>query len=240
MRDLFCARPGFVLAEADYSQLELRIVALLSRDEKLLQWYADGVDVHTVNAKSIFGTDKPKDQQRDLAKRVVYGLNYGGSAATIWKSLVVDFPGLKLEAVEHVVKRWFEEHPAIGAWQRAQIELAQRNGFVEESISGRRQYYHDGRIKPTEVLNYPIQGAAGTLANKAILSIDAAFDWADFHLLMQVHDSTVSELRLERLDEGIAIVKRCMEQEIVLNGVKIKFPVDVKVGTNWGHMEKRK
>lgn len=237
MRDIFCAREGYTLVECDYSQLELRIVALLSGDEKLLKWYAEGVDVHTLNAKSVFKTDSPSKQQRDLAKRVVYGLNYGGSAATIWKSLVVDFPGLKQEAVEYVVKRWFEDHPAISSWQKDAIAKAQRLGYVEESLSGKRQYYHDGKVKPTEVLNYPIQGAAGYLANKAIMDIDAAFDWDRMYLLMQVHDSTLSEIRIDHLAEGIAIVRRCMEQEVELGGAKIKFPVDVKVGTNWGKME---
>lgn len=236
MRDLFCASASMFLVEADYSQLELRIVALLSGDELLLQWYAEGRDVHTMNAMAIFNTKEPLKQQRELAKRVVYGLNYGGSADTVWRSLITDFPGLKLSAVEHVVDQWFKTHPKIVNWQNTLKEQAQKQGYVEEVLSGRRQYYHDGRIVPTEVLNYPVQGAAGELANRAILSISKELNWSNEAILAQVHDSILTE----GVNQGrlIEVVRSAMEQEVELNGATIKFPVDVSVGTNWAYLEK--
>ena len=238
LRNLFRARPGYVLVEADYSQLELRIVAMLSGDEKLLEWYAAGKDVHTMNAADIwakdwetFSADKRK-KVRDLAKRVVYGLNYGGSADTVWKSLIVDFPGLPLSAIQHVVDGWFRAHPRIGEWQQSLIADAASKGYVEEPLSGRRQYYHDGKIKPTEVLNFPIQGAAGTLANRAVKAIAGQLNWDDEALLAQVHDSTISEITEAKRDKLITIVKEAMEQTVTLNGNEVTFPVDLKFGTN--------
>lgn len=238
LRNLFRARPGYTLVEADYSQLELRIVALLSGDEKLLDWYAKGYDVHTMNAKDIwaadwgtFSEDKRK-KVRDLAKRVVYGLNYGGSAETVWKSLIVDFPGLPLAAIQHVVDGWFKAHPRIVEWQAGLIEQASKDGYIEEPLSGRRQYYHDGKIKPTEVLNFPIQGAAGTLANRAVKAIAGQLNWVDEALLAQVHDSTISEIIVSKRDKLITIVKESMEQEVTLNGNTVRMPVDVKWGEN--------
>lgn len=237
MRDIFQAAPGNVLVEADYSQLELRVVAFLAKDDKLLDWYAQGLDVHTMNAKDIFGKD-PTPQQRDMAKRVVYGLNYGGGADTIWKSLVTTYPELQLKAVELVMKGWFKAHPKIKAWQDAQLELAKRNLYVEEALSGRRQYYYDGHVKPSEVLNYPIQGAAGTIANMALASLAATLDWSDEFLLMQVHDSIIIEGPKERTKELVNKLKTAMEQPITLDGATVHFPVDVKVGENWGYLEK--
>lgn len=238
LRNLFRARPGYVMVEADYSQLELRIVALLSGDEKLLDWYAKGFDVHTMNAKDIWATswgtfsEEKRKKCRDLAKRVVYGLNYGGSAETVWKSLIVDFPGLPLAAIQHVVDGWFRAHPRIVEWQAGLIAQASIDGYIEEPLSGRRQYYHDGRIKPTEVLNFPIQGAAGTLANRAVKAIAGQLNWTDEALLAQVHDSTISEIIMPKQAKLVDIVKQGMEQEVTLNGNTVRMPVDLKVGTN--------
>lgn len=244
LRNLFQARPGYILVEADYSQLELRIVALLSGDEKLLEWYRAGYDVHTMNAKEIWAKDwgtKSEEQRtkcRDLAKRVVYGLNYGGSAETVWKSLIVDFPGLQLAAIEHVVSGWFKNHPQIESWQYALIEKAKEDKFIEEPLSGRRQHYHDGIVKPTEVLNFPIQGAAGTLANRAVKAISSQLNWTDEALLAQIHDSALAETVIDKKAKLISIVRDSMEQEVTLAGNSVRMPVDVKVGTNLAALEK--
>lgn len=244
LRNLFRARPGYVMVEADYSQLELRIVAMLSGDEKLLDWYSKGYDVHTMNAADIWAkdwgtfSDDKRKKVRDLAKRVVYGLNYGGSAETVWKSLIVDFPGLPLAAIQHVVDGWFRAHPQIQAWQANLVEKAQVDKYIEEPLSGRRQYYHDGKIKPTEVLNFPIQGAAGTLANRAVKAIASQLNWTDEALLAQVHDSTVSEIVEHKQDKLVEIVRSSMEQEVTLNGNVVRFPVDCKVGTNMAELRK--
>jgi uracil-DNA glycosylase family 4 len=237
LRDLFCARPGMDMVEGDYSQLELRIVALLANDEKLLDWYAQGLDVHAQNAGEIFvdvwkhADPKKRDGLRKLAKNVVYGMNYGGSAKTIWGALIVKAPGIKLQQVEFVVKRWFELHPAIKKWQKLQIDTAIANNFVEAPLSGRRQYYHDGHVVPTEVLNFPIQGTAGDIANKAIRRTYES----GILPLAQVHDAIIAEG-----PDGMDVarkLKAAMEIEVELGGAKTRFPVDIKIGRDWLNMK---
>jgi uracil-DNA glycosylase family 4 len=238
MRDLFMATPGMFLCEADYSQLEVRIIAQLSQDERLLEWFAAGADVHTMTAQGIFKTKDILPQQRELSKKVVHLLNYGGTAETAYKALIVDYPKLRIGEIEHIVKQREKNHPQILAWQDQLKYNAERNGYVEEILSGRRQYYHDGRIVPSEVVNFPVQACAGELANRAILRINSELNWTDEAILAQVHDSILTEgNNKERLVE---VVKSAMEQAVELNGVSVKFPVDVKVGTNWAHLEKLK
>ncbi len=244
MRDLFCAKEGLYLAEADYSQLELRIVALLANDSKLLDWYSKGEDVHTLNAQEIWQkewsglSDSDRKKRREFAKRVVYGLNYGGSAETIWRSLLVEFPGLPLSDIVRIVNGWFKNHPEIKTWQESQVELAKVNCYVEAPISGRRQYYHDGQIVPTEVLNFPIQATAGDITNMAILSLDKQIKWdSKYAILAQVHDAIL----IEGPDKNclIELLKSSMEQTVELGGAKTTFPVDVSVGTNWGYLSRK-
>lgn len=243
LRDIFCAREGMYLMEADYSQLELRILALLANDDKLLKWYAEGRDVHYLNAQELFETDEPTDQDRDLAKRYVYGANYGGAPETIWKSLVVDFPELELETVEMLHRRWFLTHPKIVRWQQAQLKSARVNRYVEEPISGRREYIW-GDIEPTKIYNFPIQGAAASIINPACLALAKELDFKTESLLLQVHDALVLEgpdpVHLYKL------LKKHMERTVLLNGAKITFPVDFKCGRGpgrrsaWGELKKVK
>lgn len=225
------------------SQLELRIIALLAGDKKLLEWYAKGEDVHWLNAKDLFETEAPTDQERDLAKRMVYGLNYGAEAETVWKSLVVDFPDLELELVERLRSKWFATHPDIVRWQQTQLRSAREKCYVEEPISGRREYIW-GEIEPTKIYNFPIQGAAASIINPACLALAEELDFKNESLLLQVHDALVVEgpdpIRLYRL------LKKHMERTVVLNGKKVTFPVDFKCGqgtglrSSWGELKKVK
>lgn len=231
LRDLFCARPGFYLVKADYSQLELRIMALLSGDPGLLAAYAEGRDVHQMTADAAFKC-KANKAQRDRAKQVNYSLLYGAGDETIWKRLVVDIPDLRKEHVAHLRNTFFTLFPQVTSWQKQLIHNSEVNGYVEAPISGRRQYYCDGRIVPTEILNFPIQATAGDLANLALRTIAAKIDWERNHILTQVHDEVMLECR--NAEEGLELLKAGMQQEVTLNGGKIVFPVDCSVGTNWG------
>jgi len=229
LRDLFCAREGMFLIEADYSQLELRILALLSGDEELLKWYAEGRDVHTQNACDLFGIDTPTSKQRDLAKGFVYGCNYGGGPQTIWRSLVVDFPGLAISDIERLIIAWFRAHPAIPKWQQMQLSKGRRLGYVEAPISGRRHYFY-GALEPTKCFNLPIQMSAADIINPAALRLVATMEPQE-SILFQVHDSLVTET-----DKPVLMRERmmsAMEKPVIVGKSKMAFPVDVKVGVNW-------
>jgi DNA polymerase-1 len=234
MRNLFKAREGRWICEADFSQLELRILALLSQDEKLSEWYAQGIDVHTKNAQELFGVEEPTKEQRQLAKREVYGMSYGGDAETIWSSLVVDFPQLTIGLVEELMRRWYKAHPQIAAFQKRNLRQAKENGFVEAPLSGRRYYFY-GPVEPTKVYNFPIQTTAADIINPACLKLDSALDWETESILFQVHDSLICEGPdlLSLCDR----MKDALESEVTFGDAKVTFPIDFKVGTNWGTAE---
>lgn len=234
MRPLFKADTGTWIVSADYSQLELRIIAYVAQDRLLMQWYEEGQDVHLMNARTAF--NKPdatkKGPERQLAKALVYGPNYGGTAKTIWIQNVAKFPGLTLSVVEDFVTGWFKAHPDIVEYQRKTIQTAKDYGYVEAPLSGRREIFHDGRIDPNKVLNYPFQSTAGDVVNRAILGIDRELDWTKEAIKAQVHDDIVLQgpdpLRLWQL------LKKHMEKPVTLYGQEVIFPCEPEIGKVWG------
>ena len=116
------------------------------------------------------------------------------------------------------------------------LKHAREEKFVEEPLSGRREYFHDGLIEPNKVVNFPIQGAAGTLVNRAITSLDKQISWTDESILFQVHD----ELVLEGPDQSrlSKLLKEHMNQSFTYNGNTLRFPIECKAGPDWGHMVK--
>ena len=236
LRDIFMAHRGGWIVAGDYSQLELRILALLSGDKKLLAWYAQGIDVHQQNAKELFGVENPSKQQRDLAKRFVYGCNYGGDARTIWQALVVDFPSLSLLAVERLIQRWYALHPAIVDWQQLVLRQARLNKYIEAPLSRHRLYFI-GPPEATKVFNYPIQHTAADIINAALMRVRAAIKWEEMPLLFQVHDELVlnADADWPSLLKAARILWKKMPQKVTLNGHTMDMTVDVKIGRDYGN-----
>jgi DNA polymerase-1 len=223
----------FYLVSADYSQLELRIVALLAGDEVLLDAYARGIDVHALNAEAIFGeawkvgNAEVRKELRDFAKRFVYGANYGASAKTLWANLVPDFPKLKLSTVERALAAWFAAHPKIKLWQERVLRDAHLRGYVEEPASGHRVYFF-GNVDPSVALNFPVQTFAAWIMNQAAVEVSAALDWKGGEgILFQIHDDLTIAVRDWR--HGAAILKAAMEKVRELAGAKVAFPIDISV-----------
>lgn len=240
LRNLFCARPGMWLVDADWSALEARIFMHLANAELLIKWFDEfdrgaGKDVHTRNACAVFNTEAPVKLQRDLAKRVLYCLLYGGAADTVWKTLVPDYPELKLVAVEKVFALFLRLHPQIEVFQKGTIAKAKDDCYIEAPLSGRRQVYHSGRIVPTEVVNFPIQSTAGDLANIAILGIARDLGPQD-RIIAQVHDAII----LEGPDpiKLAGILRKHMEKPVLLNGREVVFPAEPEYGQDWSNLRK--
>lgn len=242
LRDMFVSRPGLWFVEADYSQLELRILALLSGDGPLLETFRLGRDVHDANTESLFNCLKsstPADtfkQLRDMAKRFVYGLNYGAGDKTIHKSLVVHFPQVTLEGIAEMRARWESAHPQLAVWQKEQVRLGRERSYVEAPLSGRRYHFYLGRLEPSICFNYPMQSTGADIINGATLTLDGDLDRrAGEHIVLQVHDALVCEgPNPARLAE---LMKKYMSTTITLNGAQATFPVDVSWGTSWGAMK---
>ena len=240
MKDLYVVRDNsYWIADADYSQLELRITALLSGDEPLLQCYAEGRDVHDMNTEDLFKVKKEDnpdrfDGLRKLSKGFIYGLGYGASDDTIWKALVVNSPNLRVSDISRMRDAWNQAHPQLKAWQEEQQRQAKDNDYIEDIFSGKRYGFY-GEFQPTIVANYPMQAGGAYIVNQAMLRVNKMLQKGEY-LLAQVHDSIVIEgpspYRLWN------ILKDGMDVEIEHNGNTMRFPVDIGIGKNMKNIQK--
>jgi len=235
IRQAFVAPPGWKVVAADYSQIELRIMAHLSGDETLIRAFKEGADVHRATAAEVFGVapDQVDSSQRRAAKVVNFGLMYGMSAHGLSRALGIG----RLEAGEYIA-RYFERFPGVRAFMDSTREQAQRDGYVE-TLFGRRLYLESLRSRNAAqragaeraAINAPMQGTAADIIKRAMIAIDS---WLlkrdDAHMLMQVHDELVFEVKAESLEEITAGVRQRMQA-----GAQLSVPLLVEVGhgSNW-------
>lgn len=236
LRNIAIARPRSTWVSADYSQLELVILATLAGAEKLLSWIDEGLDLHTMTASELFKCP-PKNiekHQRSFAKTFNYASAYLADDETIWKKIIVDFPNTPYGLVPTIRKKWNRLHREIPEYQARLIAFARRDDYIEIPLSGRRHRFF-GEVKETEVVNTPIQGTAADLINRATLEVAKEIKWGEEGMLAQVHD----ELNLEGPDVPrlVELLKSTMGTEISFpNGQKRSFAIDVSVGGDWGNL----
>lgn len=244
MRDMLRARSSDrVFIEADYKQLEVRIIAALAGCDALIEAFNRGEDIYSFIAEDLFRTKRDKwsakdwKKKRGMAKIFVLASNYGGGIPVIHAQMVLSFPEITPKMCEGIQKRFFESYPEIPAFQNAMFWHAKKNGYVLCPISGRMAWFYLNRIKPTEAANYPIQGSAADIMNPASIRLDKALDWNLEWLIMQIHDALYIESLVSRLDRNVRAMKDNMEGMIKLGSRTVKFDVDVMVGQNWGEMK---
>src|SRR5690348_7142241 len=235
IRQAFIAPPGWKVMAADYSQIELRIMAHLSRDEGLLRAFHSGGDVHRATAAEVFGV-APEDittNQRRAAKAINFGLMYGMSAFGLARQLGVD----RGEASDYM-GRYFSRYPGVRAFMEATRERAHRDGYVE-TLFGRRLYLENltarnaGLRQGAEraAVNAPMQGTAADIIKRAMITVAAWLaERDDAHMLMQVHDELVFEVRADAVEEVRRAVSERMSGAAELS---VPLLVDVGVGANW-------
>ncbi len=235
IRQAFIAPPGWKVLAADYSQIELRIMAHLSGDEGLLRAFREGGDVHRATAAEVFGVppEQISTNQRRAAKAINFGLMYGMSAFGLARQLGVD----RGEASDYM-GRYFSRYPGVRAFMEATRERAHRDGYVE-TIFGRRLYLENltsrnqGLRQGAEraAVNAPMQGSAADIIKRAMIAVAAWLkDRDDAHMLMQVHDELVFEVREDAVDAVRAGVVERMSGAAEL---AVPLLVDVGVGANW-------
>ncbi len=235
IRQAFVAPPGWKVMAADYSQIELRIMAHLSSDEGLLRAFHEGGDVHRATAAEVFGVsaDEVTINQRRAAKAINFGLMYGMSAFGLAKQLSVD----RGEASDYMA-RYFSRYPGVRAYMDATREQAHRDGYVE-TIYGRRLYLENltsrnqGLRQGAEraAVNAPMQGSAADIIKRAMIAVASWLKGRDdAHMLMQVHDELVFEVRADAIDAVRAAVIERMSGAAAL---AVPLLVDVGVGDNW-------
>jgi len=231
MRNLFVPDKGNVIGGSDYSALELRLVALLAGDEPLISGFTKGLDIHKLNACGLFKKklDAISDKERQIAKTFVYLAIYGGAAEKLRESLIQKGYTFTIGETKELLKNFKAAHPAIENFHRDLKLTAYNDWYVEEPWSGRRQYFHDGRVDENKVLNYPCQAGAGTLMNNAVLKVAAQLN-KDEAIVAQVHDALYLQgPDPKRLKE---ILRESMTQTLSLNGYSLEFPVDFGYGPN--------
>ncbi len=239
IRQAFIPKEGWVLLSADYSQIDLRMLAHISEDETLCKAFRAGVDVHTMTACEIFGVEA-KDVTSDLrrvAKSINFGIVYGMSAFGLSQQLNIPAQ----EAQAHI-QRYFERYPGVKIWIDKTIQEARTNGYVK-TLLGRIRYLPDiqatnGSIRgfaERTAMNTPIQGTSADVIKLAMIKIADAHKqgvWQG-NMLVQVHDELLFEIPHDQLASSQSKIKHLMENAIPL---RIPVIVDLKVGNNWSQM----
>jgi DNA polymerase I len=236
IRQAFVAPPGRVLMAADYSQIELRIMAHLSGDEGLLKAFAEGRDVHEATAAEMFGVapDAVSPEQRRAAKAINFGLMYGMSAFGLAARLDVD-----RGAAAQYIERYFERYPGVRRYMDETRRRAREQGYVE-TVEGRRLYLPEIRSRNRQqqqyaeraAINAPMQGTAADIIKRAMLAVD---DWlergsAGATLVMQVHDELVLEVDSDAVEAVRAQVTTLM---CAAASLRVPLEVGIGVGGNW-------
>jgi len=236
IRQAFVAAPGYKLLAADYSQVELRIMAHLSQDAGLLTAFANAQDVHKATAAEVFGVPVAEvtSEQRRRAKAINFGLIYGMSAFGLAKQL-----GIDRHDAQHYVDRYFERYPGVHDYMERTREQAESQGYVE-TLFGRRLYLPDiragnGMLRKAAqrtAINAPMQGTAADIIKQAMVDIDHWLQAAalDARMVLQVHD----ELVFEVADQDIVLLTEGVRFRMVsAAALDVPLVVDVGVGSNW-------
>ncbi|PCH83218.1 MAG: DNA polymerase I [Piscirickettsiaceae bacterium] len=236
IRQAFIAEPGYIVLAADYSQIELRIMAHLSQDKGLLQAFKDGLDVHKATAAEVFGVplDQVETHQRRSAKAINFGLIYGMSAFGLAKQLDID-----RGAAQGYINLYFERYPGVKQYMDETRELAREQGYVE-TLFGRRLYLPDINAKNGQrrqyaertAINAPMQGTAADIIKLAMLSVDEWLqtDKPAVRMVMQVHDELVFEVESSYVEVASNLIKQKMSDAADLD---VPLIVDVGTGNNW-------
>ena len=236
IRQAFIARNGYCIMAADYSQIELRIMAHLSQDKGLLKAFAEGKDIHRATAAEVFGVplDEVTADQRRSAKAINFGLIYGMSAFGLARQL-----GIPRGEAQRYMDLYFERYPGVLEYMARTREHAAEKGYVE-TLEGRRLWLPEinsrngmrRKAAEREAINAPMQGTAADIIKKAMIAVD---DWLqkeniDALMIMQVHDELVFEVRKEQQAEMAEKIRGLMEAAMKLD---VPLKVEAGVGANW-------
>jgi DNA polymerase-1 len=236
IRQAFVPEAGHVLVAADYSQIELRIMAHLSGDEGLIAAFSADADIHSATAAEVFGTtiDDVSADQRRSAKAINFGLIYGMSAFGLARQLNID-----RSAAQDYVERYFTRYPGVKAYMDATRDKAREDGFVE-TVFGRRLYLPDIRARNPQrrqyaersAINAPMQGTAADIIKRAMIAVEGwrTAQETGTRLIMQVHDELVFEIPETEVEEVIPELVSHMSGAAEL---AVPLRVDVGRGANW-------
>ena len=226
-----------VILAADYSQIELRLIAEISKDEGMLEAFINGQDIHRATAAKVFGVgyDEVTKEQRYRAKTVNFSITYGAGATNLAGQLEIP----RSEA-KKIIESYYEQYPGLKSYMTDIVETARANGYVE-TLMGRRRYLRNinsgnAFVRSGEernAINSPIQGSAADLIKLAMIKIHKALMDGEFKtkMIMQVHDELVFDVPKDELETVSAMIEDCMKN--AMPGLKVPILVGMDKGANW-------
>ena len=236
LRKYFIADEGHVLIDADYSQIELRILAALANDENMLKSFREGNDIHSAVASQVFGVpiEDVTDVMRRRAKAVNFGIVYGIGDFSLAKDL-----GITRKRAREYIESYLDKFSGVRDYLKNSVEFAKEQGYTK-TILNRRRYIPELKVTNRNLvafgervaMNSPIQGSAADIIKVAMINVERALNESslDARLIMQVHDELVVESSADCAEEAAQILKREMESAISMN---VLLRADVGTGTNW-------
>ena len=236
LRKVFLASPQHLLLDADYSQIELRILAHFAKDEALIRAFREGLDIHTATAAQVFDL-KPEEVtslERSRAKEVNFGIVYGMSDFGLSENL-----GITRKEAKKYIDQYFAKHPSVKEYLDGTIEACKTHGYVT-TILNRKRYVPDIHSKNFNLrsfaertaMNTPIQGSAADIIKVAMVKVFQDLKKGGFksRLILQVHDELIIDCVPEELEAVMALLKKDMEEAVSL---EVPLEVDMKAGANW-------
>ena len=236
MRRFFVAKEGYVLIDADYSQIELRILAHLAADERMIAAFNGGADIHAITASEVFGVplELVTHEMRTRAKAINFGIVYGIGAFSLSQDI-----GVTVAQASDYIKNYLETYSGVDRFMKETVEIAKQNGYVT-TMFGRRRFLeelksHNKNIRnfgERAAMNAPIQGTAADIIKIAMVRVYRRLlkEQVDGRLILQVHD----ELILEVAEKDAARAKDCLREEMEhAADLKVKLLVDVSLGKTW-------
>ena len=226
----------YVLFAADYSQIELRIIAALSEEENMIQAFKNGQDIHATTAAKVFGVplEEVTREQRGNAKAVNFGILYGQGAFTLSQQT-----GMTRKEAKELIAAYYDTYPTLKAYMAKQVDFARDNGYVE-TVLHRRRYLQNinsqnGMVRSGDernAVNAPIQGSAADIIKIAMIRIQNRMEAGNFKskMLLQVHDELVFDMHKEEIETLTSLIKEEMENAFVL---AVPLDVEVGYGNNW-------
>ena len=238
IRSAFCAQnPDSLILSADYSQIELRLLAHVSGDENLIHAFTSGEDVHTMTASKVFGVEvnEVTKEMRRKAKAVNFGIVYGQSKYGLAKNL-----GISNAEAQEFIDKYFEHYPGVKKYMEDKKQFANENGYVE-TIFGRKRYLASELLSPNfqirefaqrAAINQPLQGTAADLIKMAMIEVDKQLKAQGLKtkMIMQVHDELVFEVPQSELDTVKSLVLKAMELNQPL---QVPLEIDINCGVSW-------
>ena len=236
IRKAFVASPGNVLVGADYSQIELRLLAHISGDENLIDAFNSGADIHRRTAAEVFHTpfDEVTKEQRSAAKAVNFGIVYGISDFGLAQNL-----GIPVKTAGSYIKRYFEQYPGVQAYLKGCVAEAKEKGYAQ-TIYGRRRpmpelkssNYNTRSFGERVAMNMPIQGSAADIIKIAMVHVDKALREAGLQgrLVLQIHDELIVDAPEGEAETIRQLMESCMEQ---VADLKVKLIAEAATGKSW-------